>query len=152
MTFDEEWARLAQRLLMRRRSEWFVHGQEGATDALLRAGTLSKREHQRRMAVAYPTKMLYWRALRRRFGAGGFAELMLLDADPELREAVVRQARAVEAAGPRYMAESCAACGASRETGMLRCSRCARRGVAVRYCDAACQRAHWPAHKAECRE
>jgi hypothetical protein len=41
---------------------------------------------------------------------------------------------------------TCAACGATRK-GMSRCGKCA----AAFYCDAACQRRHWPAHKAACR-
>ena len=152
VTLEEEWGRLAQKLVMRMRCAWFEHGQEGATGDLLRAGTMPKREHQRRKAAAFPSKMLYLRGLHKRFGAGSFAELMLLDMSPELREEVVRQAKESLRAGTGYLAESCAACGTSKEAGMLRCSRCARRGVTVRYCDAACQRAHWPAHKAECRE
>jgi hypothetical protein len=41
---------------------------------------------------------------------------------------------------------ACAACGSTQE-GMSRCTRCA----AAFYCDAACQRRHWPAHKPACR-
>jgi hypothetical protein len=150
-TLEEDWGRMAQVLLARLRSAWFQHRQEGATSELMAAGTLSKREHQRRIAASFPAKMLYYRSLRQRFGAGSFAELALLDMDPELREEVRVQARAALRAGGGYRSEGCAACGASKEAGMLRCSRCAKRGVVVYYCGAACQKAHWPAHKAECR-
>ena len=40
---------------------------------------------------------------------------------------------------------ACAACSASR-TKLMKCSRCNR----VKYCDDACQRAHWPIHKKTC--
>jgi len=39
---------------------------------------------------------------------------------------------------------TCVGCGERRATST--CSQCA----VARYCTAACQRAHWPAHKAEC--
>jgi len=39
---------------------------------------------------------------------------------------------------------SCATCGGE---GSQRCAAC----VSVRYCGVACQRAHWPKHRAECR-
>jgi hypothetical protein len=41
-------------------------------------------------------------------------------------------------------ASLCATCGAA---GDKRCSAC----ISVRYCGAACQRAHWPQHRAACR-
>ncbi len=151
VTLEEEWVRLVQKMLVGLRSAWFKHRQEGATSELMRAGTLSKREHQRRVAASFPAKMLYYRALRHRFGLGRFHELALLDMEPELREEVRVQAAAALRAGGGYRAAGCAACGARKEAGMLRCSRCAKRGVAVHYCSAACQKAHWPAHKAECR-
>ncbi|PNH03766.1 hypothetical protein TSOC_010149 [Tetrabaena socialis] len=37
--------------------------------------------------------------------------------------------------------------GGEGEPKLLRCSLC----VGVRYCDAACQKQHWPQHKGECR-
>ncbi|GBF92435.1 hypothetical protein Rsub_04539 [Raphidocelis subcapitata] len=52
---------------------------------------------------------------------------------------------------------ACAACGLQREsTGAGRlwpCAGCSGKGPAGRvlYCDADCQRAHWPAHKAYCK-
>ena len=44
--------------------------------------------------------------------------------------------------------QRCAACSTVAEEGkrLLRCSSCRR----VHYCDAACQRSHWPVHKAAC--
>jgi hypothetical protein len=48
-------------------------------------------------------------------------------------------------------ASACAACGARAGQPGVRlqmCSRCQR----VRYCGPQCQRAHWPAHKAQCRK
>ena len=41
----------------------------------------------------------------------------------------------------------CAAPGCGATRGLRRCGGC----TAVRYCSAACSRAHWRAHKAECR-
>ena len=41
----------------------------------------------------------------------------------------------------------CAAEGCGTTSGLKRCGGCA----SVRYCSVACSRAHWPAHKAECR-
>jgi ankyrin repeat protein len=43
---------------------------------------------------------------------------------------------------------SCRRCGASRSTGMLRCSKCRL----VRYCSRQCQRADWKQHKSGCIE
>jgi tetratricopeptide (TPR) repeat protein len=34
----------------------------------------------------------------------------------------------------------------------LKCSRCSKRGVDVFYCDAKCQRKHWPFHKQICKK
>ncbi len=151
VTLEEEWGRLARRLLFHRRSDWFQSRQEGATSDLMQAGTLTRREHMGRVASCFPMKMLYYRALQRRFGRGRFFELQLLDMSPELREAVREQARASLNAGGGYRAEGCASCGASKVAGMMRCKRCADRGVVVHYCNAACQRTHWPVHKADCR-
>ena len=49
--------------------------------------------------------------------------------------------------------DTCAQCWAIITAAKLRCSGCARFGViyAPCYCGAACQKAHWPAHRAECR-
>ena len=41
----------------------------------------------------------------------------------------------------------CAAPGCGATRGLKRCSGCG----AVRYCSAKCSKAHWRAHKAECR-
>jgi hypothetical protein len=45
---------------------------------------------------------------------------------------------------------TCGACGA-RALEMPQCSRCRGTPAQVHYCSPACQRAHWPAHKAACR-
>ncbi|GBF92436.1 hypothetical protein Rsub_04540 [Raphidocelis subcapitata] len=64
-------------------------------------------------------------------------------------------AAAAEADATRLCA--CAACGLQREStaaGRLwPCAGCSGKGPAGRvlYCDADCQRAHWPAHKAYCK-
>jgi hypothetical protein len=41
----------------------------------------------------------------------------------------------------------CAACHKRRTSAAKKCSRCMR----TYYCDAACQKAHWPTHKHECK-
>ena len=48
---------------------------------------------------------------------------------------------------------SCAHCSAVVALGKPRCGGCARFGAtyAPCYCGAACQKAHWPAHRAECK-
>ena len=48
---------------------------------------------------------------------------------------------------------ACAYCSAEVTASRLRCSGCAKFGAiyAPCYCGAACQKAHWPAHRAECR-
>lgn len=33
-------------------------------------------------------------------------------------------------------------------TTLMKCSRCQR----VKYCDRACQKAHWPTHKQDCHD
>ncbi len=48
-------------------------------------------------------------------------------------------------AGPRSLTRSCARCGV-RRMELRKCSDCR-----VCYCSPACQRAHWPEHKAACR-
>jgi hypothetical protein len=45
---------------------------------------------------------------------------------------------------------TCAACG-NRSAEMPQCSRCAGTPAQVHYCSPACQRKHWPAHKAPCK-
>lgn len=83
-------------------------------------------------------------------GAGadlaGLAASLGLGGGPGPRQAPPqRQPAQPAAAAPPGAANVCAACGA---TGSLkRCAGC--RGV--RYCGAACQRAHWRQHAAECR-
>jgi hypothetical protein len=54
--------------------------------------------------------------------------------------------RAAHASSAPPPAHSCASCGTTALPVKL-CSSCR----AARYCGAACQRAHWPAHKAACR-
>jgi MYND finger len=44
--------------------------------------------------------------------------------------------------------DKCTRCGAGSST--KKCSRCAKHGVAVRYCSAACQQNDWPAHRHLC--
>ncbi|KAL7530203.1 hypothetical protein ACHAWF_003283 [Thalassiosira exigua] len=41
----------------------------------------------------------------------------------------------------------CAACGRGGE-GLKACSAC----KSAKYCDASCQRGHWPSHKQECKK
>jgi hypothetical protein len=45
---------------------------------------------------------------------------------------------------------ACSSCGnaLAPPSTLPRCKRCKR----ARYCDVACQRAHWPVHRASCRE
>ena len=47
----------------------------------------------------------------------------------------------------------CAHCSRAIAAGKNSCGGCAKFGVAYSpcYCGAACQKAHWPAHRAECR-
>jgi hypothetical protein len=51
--------------------------------------------------------------------------------------------------GPmRRSRHRCAACGASAGVGRFQvCAGCGE----ARYCDGACQRAHWPVHRGECQ-
>ena len=51
------------------------------------------------------------------------------------------------AAQPAHPPRVCAAPGCDATSGLKRCGACR----AVRYCSVQCQRAHWPAHIAECR-
>ena len=69
----------------------------------------------------------------------------IVSALSRLRE--VREASAAHEAAPAS-SRTCAnpSCGASG-AGLRRCADCG----SVLYCSAACQRAHWKAHKAECR-
>ena len=48
------------------------------------------------------------------------------------------------------LGRTCAVCG-TRSAEMPQCSRCAGTPAQVHYCSPACQRAHWPAHKAACK-
>jgi hypothetical protein len=62
------------------------------------------------------------------------------------------EAEAAAAALPAGAAAAravCAACGAAKASGGAKLRRCA--GCrAVRYCSAACQKAHWREHRAAC--
>jgi hypothetical protein len=111
--------------------------------------------------------------------ASAFARDLLaaapLSLGPAAIEALVRQAEAaaqararaaaLEALAAASAAEAdaarprlCAACGQQREAagaGRLRpCAGCSGEGPAGRvlYCGADCQRAHWPAHRAYCKQ
>ena len=62
----------------------------------------------------------------------------------ELMDAIQSRVRSDPEA---HRVHTCAECGIRREP-MQVCSQCR----VARYCGVACQRAHWPAHKPECRE
>jgi hypothetical protein len=78
---------------------------------------------------------------------GEFLEGFKLDGS--ISEEMVQE---VEERECRRMAQLCVGCGKTREQldmrPLLRCSACT---VAPGYCGAACQKAHWPAHKVECK-
>src|SRR4051812_42628445 len=48
--------------------------------------------------------------------------------------------------GEKYV-EYCSKCNATADN-LLTCSKCCR----MKYCNATCQKTHWPDHKADCKE
>jgi hypothetical protein len=66
--------------------------------------------------------------------------------DAAIAAAVLKQ-RAGAAALPKLPAARCARCGVGGGAAAKRCGAC----MAVAYCGAECQRAHWAEHKAACK-